>query len=474
MKRILTFAFIGLTLLACSNKNLSCGTAYFGGEIINPNNDHLILYDSNVPIDTVYLDANNRFSYKLENLNPGLYSFVHGGEYQVVLIEPNDSIMIRLNTYDFDESLVFSGKGAKKNNFLIGMFIRIEKDNRPMYEMGKKLEPEAFVSVLDSMRNMRQEKLESFKAKYAMSPLFAKVSKACIDYDYYAHKEIYPFRYFGNKYVSHDMLPDGYFDFRNEIDYDEEELKDFYPYYNFLFPHFNNLAMSHYIGKTKDTLFNRNSVHYHMSKLRLIDSLIANESVKNNLLKYSTRNFLSKSTSEKERDVVYTSFMQKCSNSEYSEYISDFYGTLKSLQPGQIVPNLKLVDSRNTLIGLHDLPDKPTVLYFWTKANRMHASDSHSKVYELRDQYPEMNFVSVNVNAQRFSSWRRMLDQYKFDSRHEFMLKDPVRAVKDMALYSVYRVVLLDADKNIVHPNLNLFRSELEDYLQKVTQQQSF
>ncbi|MBT8270457.1 MAG: peroxiredoxin family protein, partial [Bacteroidia bacterium] len=167
--------------------------------------------------------------------------------------------------------------------------------------------------------------------------------------------------------------------------------------------------------------------------------------------------------------VVYSSFMEKCSNTEYSDYISDFYGTLKSLQPGQEIPDLKLVDSWNTVIGLHDLPDKPTVLYFWTKANRMHAADSHSKVYELRDRYPDMNFVSVNVNAQQFSSWRRMLDQYQFDTTHEFMLKDPETAVKHMALYSVYRVVLLDEDKNIIHPNLNLFRSELEDYLSKIS-----
>ena len=29
-----------------------------------------------------------------------------------MVIEPNDSIMIRLNTLDFDESLVFTGQGA--------------------------------------------------------------------------------------------------------------------------------------------------------------------------------------------------------------------------------------------------------------------------------------------------------------------------------------------------------------------------
>ncbi|NNK73625.1 MAG: hypothetical protein HKO94_10575, partial [Flavobacteriaceae bacterium] len=313
MKQTLALALIGLTLLACSNKNLSCGTAYFGGEIINPNNDHIILYDSNEPIDTLYLDMSNRFSYTIENLNPGLYSFVHGGEYQVMLIEPNDSIMIRLNTYDFDESLVFNGRGSKKNNFLLGMFVEIEKQNRPMYEMGKKMEPKAFVGVLDSIRTKRKDELAAFQDKYQASPLFSKVSNACIDYDYFAHKEIYPFRYFGNRYTSYSMLPEGYFEFRNEIDYNDEELKDFYPYYNFLFPHFNNLALGRYINQTKDTVFNRHSVHYNMSKLRLIDSLIGNESVRNNLLKYSTRNFLAYSSSDEESDVIYTSFMQKCS-----------------------------------------------------------------------------------------------------------------------------------------------------------------
>ncbi|NNL80972.1 MAG: hypothetical protein HKO67_10830 [Flavobacteriaceae bacterium] len=474
MKRILGLALIGLTLLNCSNRNSNCGSAFFGGEVINPNNDHLILYDSSQVVDTLYLDENNRFSYSFENLEPGLFSFVHGGEYQVVLVEPSDSIMIRLNTFDFDESLVFSGKGSKKNNFLLELFIEIERKNRPMYEMGKDLPPDEFVKVLDSMRDERRSKLEYFNSKYPVSPLFEKVSNAGIDYDYFAHKEIYPFRHFGKKYTSYDMLPEGYFNFRTEINYDDEDLKDFYPYYNFLFPHFNNLAMKRYIDITRDTLFNRHSVHYNMSKLLLIDSLIGNESVKNNLLKYSTRNFLSNSSSPEECDAIYTSFIQKCSNSEFSDYITDFYKTLKKLRPGEPFPELELVNAKNEVLPIHQMINGPTVVYFWTKANKMHASDSHAKVRALKDQYPNVRFISVNVNAQKFSSWRRMLDQNNFNKQHEFMLKNPENAVKNLALYNIYKAMSVGNNMMIIHPNINLFRSEADRLIADLSNSASY
>ncbi len=471
MKRILALTLLGFTLLACSNRNSSCGAAYFGGEIINPNNDHIILYDSNEAVDTLYLDNDNRFAHTLENLNSGLFSFVHGGEYQVMLIEPGDSLMIRLNTFDFDESLVFSGIGSKKNNFLLELFIEIERMNRDMYEKGRLMKPEQFVSLLDSIRTERQGRLDKFSAKVQTSPMFQKVSNAGIDYDYYAHKEIYPFRHFGKKYTDADMLPEGYFDFRKNIDYNDEDLKDFYPYYNFLFPHINNLALNRYIKKTNDSLFNRRSVHYNMSKLLLIDSLIVNESVKNNLLKYSTRNFLSHSHSAEESEAVYTSFLQKCSNQEFSEYITDFYKTLQKLRPGQPFPELSLVNSKNETVPLHKLIDSPTVIYFWTKANTMHASESHAKVRTLKSKYPEVNFISVNVNSQDYMSWRRMLDRYNFDRQSEYMLKSPDSAAKELALYNVYKAMSLDENMAIIHPNINLFRSEAEQSISSLSKQ---
>ena len=119
MKHLIIYTLFSIVLLGCETKETGCGQAYFGGEIINANNDFLVLYDNVAPIDTLYLDNNDRFLHKIENLKSGLHSFTHGGEYQVIILEPNDSLLLRLNTLYFDESIVFTGRGSKKNNYLI-------------------------------------------------------------------------------------------------------------------------------------------------------------------------------------------------------------------------------------------------------------------------------------------------------------------------------------------------------------------
>jgi len=127
MKVILYIIIIGLSVLACKNDSNNVGEyAFFGGEIINPNNDFVIISKSDRVLDTVKLDSHNRFTYKINDLQSGFYTFRHGSEIQMVLLEPNDSIMFRLNTLDFDESLVYSGNGSKKNNYLINEFLQNE------------------------------------------------------------------------------------------------------------------------------------------------------------------------------------------------------------------------------------------------------------------------------------------------------------------------------------------------------------
>ena len=58
----------------------------------------------------------------------GLYNFFLQPEFQYLILEKNDSIYIRLNSLDFDESLVFMGNGASKNNFLMDSFLNFEKN----------------------------------------------------------------------------------------------------------------------------------------------------------------------------------------------------------------------------------------------------------------------------------------------------------------------------------------------------------
>ena len=103
-------------------------TAFFGGQIINPSSDFLSLYKYDQRIDSLPLDANSRFAKRYDSLQFGLFKMEHLPENQMVLIEAGDSIWSRANMTDFNASLVFSGRGSAKNNYLMDTFLSIENE----------------------------------------------------------------------------------------------------------------------------------------------------------------------------------------------------------------------------------------------------------------------------------------------------------------------------------------------------------
>ena len=56
-----------------------------------------------------------------------MYTFSHV-EFQVFYLNPGDSLMLRVNTLEFDESLSFTGMGSKGNNLLIDLFLLNEAE----------------------------------------------------------------------------------------------------------------------------------------------------------------------------------------------------------------------------------------------------------------------------------------------------------------------------------------------------------
>ena len=136
--------------MSCSgSSNKRTGPAFIGGEIVNPKGKSILLFKDDVLLDTVALLKDNTFEYRIENPKAGLYSFQHN-EFQMFYLEPGDSLMFRVNTMDFDESLHYSGKGAKENNFLMDLFLQNEEDAKTLanYYM---LSPAAFEQKLDSV-----------------------------------------------------------------------------------------------------------------------------------------------------------------------------------------------------------------------------------------------------------------------------------------------------------------------------------
>lgn len=469
----LLLLFILVCVTGCKNfTNTDKSTVFFGGEIINPKGDKVILYNrTGDSSDTLKLDKQNRFGKTFNNLKPGQYTFWHGGEIQFVILEPNDSIMFRLNTYDFDKSLVFSGRGSKKNNYLIKTFLSNEDNSKRLVNYSNQ-EPEDFEKRVNERHLKELEYFENFKNNTELSPLANSIIKANIDYHNYADKEIYPFAYFGeNKLVHLKDLPKNFYDFRSKVDYNASHLSETFAYKRYLVFHFDNMAVTNFY-KTNDfhSKFNRYELSYNKAKLKLVDSLVKDETIKNNILKYKTREFINNSDNRDEIDEIMASYLSKTTNEEDIKQMNTLIASLDNLKPGKGLPDLKLIDVNNSMSTIAEIVEKPTLIYFWSSNEKMHYKDSHYRVKELQKQFPNMGFVSININDNPEKFWKKIIYQYNFNLDNEYRFENPKDALETLAVNYLYKVIIVDDKANIIHPNANIFSKDFETTIEDLIQ----
>ena len=471
MKPIYLTLLIAITMLSCK-KDITVDEgdiAFIGGEIINPNDNKVILLKSDKVLDTILLDKNNRFLYKIKNLESGLYKFYlqayHSVEFQLALLEPNDSIIFRLNTIDFDESLVYTGQGAKKNNFLMNMYLKNEAENEKVLRFSQ-LPPKEFEKRLDSFRSIRNTELTAFISKNNPSDLFKEIADANINYNYYLSKEIYPFAYYGDNEVKNlNALPKDFYNYRNKIDYNNNLLKDYFTYYTFLRYHFRNLALSEHLKQSNDSTFNRKSLSYNLLKLNLIDSLVDNKTIKEPLLGMSAINFINNTDNLEDIDLFIKSYDSKSSDEYEKKHIFKLVDALNKLKPGNKIPDIGLKSFKDQQINLQSIIKRPSVIYFWTHDYRSHFKESHEKAKELKEKYPEIDFISINLDSKALKANAMLLKQYNFSTHNEFQFINPKEGKNTLAISPLTKVMILDKDGTIVKNHTNLFSIFFEQEL---------
>lgn len=471
MKFYYLIALITFTIFGCKDdvKKTADDFTYLGGEIIAPINDVVVLSNSDRVIDTLKLNSKNRFLYKFEDFEPGIYSFSlqadDGLEFQMVLLEPNDSIMLRLNTTDFDESLVYTGIGAKKNNYLINEFLQNEIEEKRIYKYCR-LNPEDFENKIDSLKALKLKKLNAFKSKYITSELFDKLAVANIDYNYYNSKEIYPiFHYRNNKSSILESLPENFYSYRKNINYNDDFLKDHYNYKNFLTNNFNNLAIKTHIEHGNNKPFNRWSLCYNLDRLVLIDSLILNPETKDNLLYQYAINYLSKSKNFENNDAILNFYLKKSTNEENKEFIRSYAASINNLKVGEKLPKVTIVNYRSEVLDINSLINSPTVISFWSHKHYDHFKESHYKIKELKLKYPEVKFIAINVDECGLKTSSKSLKANQFTFNNEYQFKNPEQSIKTLAIKPMTKTIIIDKYKRIVNSNSNLFSLNFEEQL---------
>ncbi|HLU50866.1 MAG TPA: hypothetical protein VKZ42_01775 [Flavobacteriaceae bacterium] len=458
MPKVFSVLLVSFLFLSCAQDKLKDKGVWIGGQIVNPHSNTFVITNGTL-IDTLYLDDNNRFLKYYENFSEGVYSIIHE-EYQVIYIQPGDSLMIRINTVEFDESMGFTGVGAEQNRFLIDMFLYNELENLVMPQFYI-LPPEEFVVKADSMYQKRLEILDRFKEKYKSNKGFLEVANASIIYDYYSKLELYPYAYYGRNNITLADLPKGYYDFRKSIDYNNERLQNHYTYYNFLFRHFDNLAYEQYC---KQMVYDDENAIHIVHKLHEINKKISLEKLKNNLLNSSIRRYLTRSKYLQAENEPLQLFMQYSTDSVHKEEVEVLFNNSLKLLPGNIYPDVSLENYNGQALLLKSVLKKPTVITFWTSLHRDHYNNSVSKLNELRVKYPEFDFLSININEDG-ALWKNIVRRNPGTKDFDFRFQQPNKAMNDLVIRAISKVMIVDKNGVILDNNTNIFRIDFEETL---------
>ena len=461
MQRSLLAAILCIPLLmGCSDEQTQQATTWIGGEIVNPKIDHVLLFRNEEVIDTIPLQDNNFFLYKSQELEPGLYSFQHH-EYQVLFLEPGDSLMLRVNTVDFDESLTFTGRGAAKNNLMIEMFLLNEQEDKLISNFYM-LDPAAFEQKLDSLKEQRLVLLGSYMSKNEPSARFESLIRANIDYDFYARKELYlSAAAMNNLRSERDSIPGDFLAHRDSKDHGSCDIHAHYSYYRYLNRLFDNLSYEQY---SEQSGFDRNSFRHNYLRMQLIDSLIEHEHLKNMMLRTNIGRYLLIANDKQQEQNMVDLFLTANTNEEHHQEIRRLAENAMKLTPSNTVPNVDLVGLDNTARDLHSIIRRPTVLYFWSTESTNHHRNIHQRVSDLQSRYPTFEFVGINTGSD-YGKWKKVIQQSGYSTGREFQCKDVKAAQESLMIGSINKAIIIDAKGIIIEGNSNLFYQAIEDQL---------
>ena len=390
MKYHYIYIVVGLLFLSCNSKEHK-NSFYIGGEIINPQSNFVLLMQQDYIIDSLFLDEKNTFGKIITDSKPGLYYFKHGYEFQYLYLEPEDSIRLRLNTWDFDETLVFEGKGSVKNELLLELFLENEKVRSNFYSYFALTEIEFTKKINNVFKRQNALLQKLITTENEISDKYIYIAKAAINFPIYSIKELYPYYHKkANKSKELINLTTDFYSFRNKIDYNDSSLFEFHSYQNYLTTYYYNIALYKNKGNLNNNLF------YHIL-FDLINNKTTNASFKNRLLIKEIENlFVNKP--HLIDDSLMQSFYSFCSDTIANNSIKETLLLKEKLQLNTKFPNFKILNNLGKTKNINAvITNKNSVVYFWSSKHLSHIYHKNRLNY-LNENFPDITFIGINTD----------------------------------------------------------------------------
>lgn len=395
-KFLLIFSFI-LTTISCGFDDNS---TYFVGKILKKTNDKISVLKDQVVLNEAVISNDGDFTMAIDSVQDGLYNFKHLPEFQYILLEKKDSLVLRLNAVDFDESLVFTGKGSSKNNYLIDIFLNNENDQSFINSKLRK-KPNEFSKIIDSLIQIKMLKFDNFKKLKRSNSTSNQILYNAIKLPLYSKKEAYISNLKNKNNLNE--ISQGFYEYRKDVDFNMEILSNFKPYLDYLILRTNNESYTN----IKD--YSRSQLKYNLDRINFVNDNISNPTIKSKILRYMAFEFLLQEDNLTEIDTFLNEFTKVSLDKNVNLQIKQLYSDISSLQIEKKIPKIELIDNINNNVVSSDLvSDKPIIYVFWSYDQNSHQISLFNRIFDFLKNNYDYNFYCININSDK-KKWKETL-----------------------------------------------------------------
>ena len=191
----------------------------------------------------------------------------------------------------------------------------------------------------------------------------------------------------------------------------------------------------------------KSQLHYNQHKLKLIDSLVKENSLRDNLFRNVAMDYLLKVHDNEENNNSFIDDFHKRSGN--NKHIED-------IQPGNKIPDLELWNTKGDKLSLRAMTEgKDIVLYFWTGTQKRQFENINKRVQELQAKNKNVNYIGINYKTEQ-AQWTGILENYGVQENLQFRSNNFEQLTKALIIYPLNKCITMK-DGIIINAFDNLY-----------------
>ncbi len=431
MNKLLTILF---TLCISISVFAKSGKITLSGKVTNPSVNTIKITDfDHKELASAELDATGLFkmSAKIED---GFYFLSYGRNSAYIYLYPKDELSASFDANHFDETLMFKGQGAERNNYLAKKSVlnqKLTEDLDAFYKVDE-------TTYLANISNVKSKHLEALN-NYNIEPFFKTAEEKSLEYGRLLSIQNYKSSY--KFYLGEEITPsDAFFAPIQKVDLTNEEDFKKQPYYRYLV----NSVWSKRINEAPD-------VNGMFKVIRSIKSQPIFVSLANGLY--------GKISSKKERAKDYLDLIKRLTNNtkyiEASEKRYEEVMNAKGLTKGDISPEFSYESIDGETVSLSDLKGKYVYIDVWaTWCGPCIKQVPYLKALEKRYHDKAIVFVSISVDKEKVKdTWKQFIADKELGGLQLFADKSfDSDFMNAYSINSIPRFILIDPEGKIIDP----------------------